>query len=450
MDLLRLYHLLPAGLQSYLLGRRGRRLQRERYGSDIEARVAEILERDSWTAGDWEAWRAPRLRAFLEDAKTHVPWYAAHGGAPDDLATWPILTKDDVRRAGADLLDVRLSERDLRTVKTSGSTGSPLVLRRDLDATRDWYALFEARCRRWYDVRYDDRWAIFGGQLVTPVERTKPPFWIWNAGMQQLYCSSYHLADDTIGAYLDALDAHAPVYVIGYPSALTTLARGALALQRKPGSLRLAITNGESLSSAQRLLIEQGLGVIVRDTYGMAEIAAAGCESETGRMHLWPEVGPLEVLDALGAPVAPGTSGRAIATGIVNRAMPLVRYEIGDHVTMAPEDESGPPGPALPILASIDGRKDDVIRTPDGREVGRLDPVLKGDLPIGACQFIQTAPDHIRIRVVPLLGYDEQTSAQIQSELAKRVGAMAMTVEEVEEIPLGANGKFRTVVSELD
>ena len=35
---------------------------------------------------------------------------------------------------------------------------------------------------------------VLGGQLVAPVTQTKPPFWVWNAGLNQLYLSSYHLS----------------------------------------------------------------------------------------------------------------------------------------------------------------------------------------------------------------------------------------------------------------
>ena len=33
-----------------------------------------------------------------------------------------------------------------------------------------WYALFEARIRRWNGVTLRDRWANLGGQRVTPVD----------------------------------------------------------------------------------------------------------------------------------------------------------------------------------------------------------------------------------------------------------------------------------------
>src|SRR5207249_10246507 len=58
------------------------------------------------------------------------------------------------------------------------------------------YALSVTRTREWHGVSRSDRWAMLGGQLVVATERRRPPFWVWNAALRQLYMSSYHLAPD--------------------------------------------------------------------------------------------------------------------------------------------------------------------------------------------------------------------------------------------------------------
>jgi phenylacetate-CoA ligase len=92
---------------------------------------------------------------------------------------------------------------------TSGTTGSALNLWAKAESVKYWYALNEARCRRWYCVTRSDRWAILGGQLIVPFGQRRPPFWVWNAGMNQLYMSSYHLAPELTKSYLDALVKYA-------------------------------------------------------------------------------------------------------------------------------------------------------------------------------------------------------------------------------------------------
>src|SRR5439155_9001358 len=120
-------------------------------------------------------------------------------------------------------------------------------------------------------VSRNDRWAILGGQLIVPIERRTPPFWVWNAGLKQLYLSSYHLAPDLIAAYLDALVRFRVTYVLGYSSALHALARGALALGRRDVALKVVVTNAEPLFDFERRAIAEAFGCPVRETYGMAE-----------------------------------------------------------------------------------------------------------------------------------------------------------------------------------
>jgi len=53
--LLKLYHRLPPRMRSAAATLRGWYLNRWRYGSDSGALMEEALERDHWTAAQWEA-----------------------------------------------------------------------------------------------------------------------------------------------------------------------------------------------------------------------------------------------------------------------------------------------------------------------------------------------------------------------------------------------------------
>src|SRR5690606_19254799 len=117
-----------------------------------------------------------------------------------------------------------------------------------------------------------DRWAIVGGQLVSPIEQRTPPFWIWNSVLRQLYLSAYHLAPDLLSAYLDALRQYRITYLFGYSSGLHALAEAALSLGRTDIRLAVAVTNAEPLLDHQRDVIAEAFRCPVRETYGMAEV----------------------------------------------------------------------------------------------------------------------------------------------------------------------------------
>ena len=135
---------------------------------------------------------------------------------------------------------------------TSGTTGKSLDLWWSRKTVRAWYALFEARCRHWHGVSRQDRWAILGGQLITPRSQRRPPFWVWNAALNQLYMSSYHLAPDLIPYYFDALKRYRISYIFGYTSSLYAIANEALRAGRKDLKMTVAITNAEPVFDYQR------------------------------------------------------------------------------------------------------------------------------------------------------------------------------------------------------
>lgn len=443
---------LPPPLATLAASWGGWRLQRRRYGHDLERRIDEILSRERWPEERWREWQEARLVEMLRHARRHVPHYRASfqgDDPPPELGSWPVLDKQTVRARSEALHASTQSANSLIRLHTSGSTGTPLELARDTTAERSWYALYEARTRRWNDVTRRDRWALFGGRLVVAAERSRPPFWIHNFAMHQLYCSSYHLSARTVAAYSEILRRFRPRYVVGYPSALATLARLALERSLELPAPRVVIANGELLSPGQRHLIESAFRAPVRNTYGMTEIVAAASECEEGSLHLWPEVGVLEVLDDQDRPVPAGTVGRLVATGLLNRAMPLVRYDTGDLGAIAPPGRSCPCGRTLPILERLTGRSDDVVITPDGREIGRLDPILKEDLPIHEAQIEQRAIDHVVVRVVPAQGYSPVTRKSLERALSDRMSGVHVEIEETDHIERGPNGKFPFVVSRL-
>ena len=455
--LLRLYHALPAPLKSVVASVRGRQLQATRYTHETDRLVEEALARESWTGAQWTAWQEERLAILLERAATQVPYYrelwtarrrAGDKAAWDLLGNWPVLEKELVRqqprRFVADDRDVGQMVND----HTSGTSGTSLSLWFDRESVRAWYALFEARWRTWYGVSRHDRWAILGGQLVAPVSRTRPPFWVWNAPMRQLYMSTYHLSPTTARAYAAALIEYRVRYVLGYPSTIFALAQEVVAAGLSMPPLAVVIANAEPVLASQREVIERAFGCPIRETYGMAETVAAASECAHGTLHMWPESGVHELLDG-GVPVSLGSTGDLVATGLLNPGMPLIRYRVGDRLTFAPEGRTCACGRTLPIVQGVEGRVDDVLLTLDGRSIGRMDPVFKADLPIREAQIIQETRERIRVKVVPAEGYSESAVASIAERIRDRMGPVQVLIEPCDAIPRSSNGKFRAVVSLL-
>jgi phenylacetate-CoA ligase len=455
--LLQLYHCSPYPLKVLAATAKGYYLRWWRYGPETERLVQEALERESWSLEKWRTWQEERLARVLHRAATQVPYYREQWGRRrrqgdraswEVLEHWPVLEKEPLRQNPAAFVADGYQVWCMFPESTSGSTGTPLNLWQSRKTVQVWYALCEARWRRWYGVSRHDRWAILGGKLVAPVARRKPPFWVWNAGLNQLYLSSYHLAPDLIPHYLEALRRHRIIYLWGYPSSLYALAQEVLRSRRRDLPMTVVITNAEPIFDFQRQTITEAFQCPVRETYGMSEIVAAASECPAGKLHLWPEVGWVEVL-ADGRAAVPGGSGDLVCTGLLNEDMPLIRYRVDDRGALKAKDGVCRCGRSLPLLASIDGRSDDVLCMPDGRSIGRLDHLFKTKFPIREAQIIQEKPDCIRVRYVPALDFTPEAERSIAESLIDRLGLVDVLMEGVSEIPRGPNGKFRGVVCSL-
>lgn len=455
--LLRLYHHLPASMRSVAASLRGYYLHWWRYGRETERMVEEALERDGWDKDRWRTWQQERLAYMLHRAATKVPFYREqwlerrrHGDTAswEVLENWPILKKEELRRNPRAFVADDCDPRRMFQEHTSGTTGTPLTLWCKREMVQSWYALSEARWRRWYGVSLADKWAIIGGQQVVSFKQNEPPFWVWNAGLKQLYFSAAHARLDFLRHYLDALRRYSIVYLYGYSSTLYWLA-----LQASEASVRqelkVVITNAEPLYDYQREAISKAFNCPVRETYGVGEMCCAMSECEDGKFHLWPEVGYVELLNEHDRPVQRGKTGRLICTGLLNDAMPLVRYEVKDMAEFPARDEVCSCGRGLPLVKKIVGRQDDVILTKDGSPIALLDIIFGPHLHVREAQIIQETLDVIKVKVVPADGWGLEDESKIRAAMRQRMGDVEVLVETVPEIERTWAGKFRIMISKV-
>src|SRR4030095_8924899 len=108
--------------------------------------------------------------------------------------------------------------------KSSGTTGTPT----EIWYTREFHALElavpEARNLHWAGVDYRERRVMFGVRKVFHFDQYKPPFWRFSPAENMAYASIYHLSPRFLAYYLEFLRSYRPAVVMGYPSALNTVA----------------------------------------------------------------------------------------------------------------------------------------------------------------------------------------------------------------------------------
>jgi phenylacetate-CoA ligase len=447
------YERSPVAIQNLLVTGYGILLYFRRIGSRFhKTEVRRIASVEHASADQLRGMQDGALRDLLGHAAQTVPHYrdsfSRHGIDPSkirnvgDLQRLPIVEKEDVRKLPEQFWSTGTPRS--YTINTSGTTGSPLRVRCSRRALLRNYAHYY-RLRERLGIGIRDRSATFGGRTIVEPERSEPPFWRHNLAHNNILYSTYHLSDNSIPAYLDRLARQRPALIFSYPSALTAVARGLLRQSDFRIRPRAIIASCETLLPHQRAVAEEAFGCTITDFYGSAEMSAFVAQCERGTYHVWPTYGICEVLVG-GRPARPGEAGDLVTTSFVNDAMPLLRYRTGD---VAVAGHGCPCGLAFPTLHGIEGRRDDVLVTPDGRQVGRLDPAFKGlaDDVFHEAQIVQTALDCVVLRYVAGTRFDPTAVEKVSQELRNRLGpTVQVRAEAVRALPRGPNGKLRAVV----
>jgi phenylacetate-CoA ligase len=438
-----LYSALPIPLQHACATVQGAQYYRWRYGGVFQ-RYLEKLKRTEHLPAEQlrqlQQVEITRLRRFVS---MNVPYYRKHGAAAS-------ITKDQIRERPQEFMADGFLQRSLIPWHTSGTTGKPLTVYYTREAMQKMWSFVELY-RNTAGVTKDDRRGQFTGKMIVPPRQSASTkvFWRRDLANHTLLLSTVHLLPGNLLFYASALERFQPAYLCGYPSSMYVLADYYRQSGRPAPRLKAALTSAETLLDHQRCLIEETFATRVFDQYGQAEMQSFWYECESGRMHAHPLAGVTEILRPDGTPAAPGEMGEVVLTGLVNYAMPLVRYRIGDTARFS--TESCPCGRGMPVIEEIGGRQDDFVYTRDRGFLGRLDPVLKGVRNVVETQLEQESLDVLRVRFVPAARFTADDLHLLENNLRARVGrSIHLEFECTDRIPRSSNGKFRFVISRLD
>lgn len=457
-----LYRMAPVWGQNLMLTGFGTLLERERYGGRYKEFQTLLAASEWWSRGDLDAYQDERIREIAAHAYATVPYYRRQFEARKltpadirgraDLPKLPLLTRADIKANFDDLRSRDVTPRALKTGHTSGTTGTPLTVGYDRDTIWMTYAVFD-RHYRWAGLRLasdGDRIAVARGNVIVPLNVTKPPYWRYNRRQNQMLLSSFHMSKDNLPAYVEALTAFRPAVLDGYPSTLYILGKY-LESRGQTFPLRAAVTSSETLYDFQRQTIEKAFKCRVFDYYALAERAAFSgeCDHHDGH-HLSMEYAASEVVDAQGAPAPRGTIGKLVGTTLHNRAMPLLRYVTNDMTSLRERPCSC--GRGLDVMDDVTTKAEDVLTLQDGRLISPsvLTHPFKPLDCIEGSQIVQTAPDRVEIRIVPGPTYTAAHTTHLLHEFRDRLGAgVTVDVQLVEALETSKNGKFKWVISRV-
>lgn len=456
----------------------------------------------SFLTASWDAWRTARkgkeriaqrqqgrLQELVTYARTQSRYYAQlYRNVPEqvtDLTQLPVMTKAELmshfdewvtdpaitkHNAEAFLSNPELIGHDYHDryvlCTTSGSTGIPAILVHDhgalavynvlgyirslpvfLSSLRNLGALLRGKARL---AAIFVTGGHFLGNTMSARRRKKMP---WRAKTQRLFSALTPITE-----LIRELNAFQPVIVGGYPSVLEVLAK-----EQDAGRLHIhpVLINaaGETLTDVVRQHIAAAFRCSVGNYYGSSEAVGLTFECKHQQLHVNSDWYILEPVDEHDQPVPPGQLSQSVlVTNLANRVQPIIRYKMGDCVTISPDTcLCGSPFPVIHVI----GRTDEILSLPteQGGEVEILPlaiSTIAEETPgVYSCQIIQIEPLKLKVRLAVTESGTEQSvwealKERLEHYLTKQ-GIANVIIERTPEPPQlhPKSGKFQQVWSEV-
>jgi phenylacetate-CoA ligase len=297
-----------------------------------------------------------------------VPFYQEAMGATgvsadsinslDDLRCLPITTKEDLRQHYP-LGFLAVPRKELaRFHGSSGTTGKPTFVAYTKNDLKTWANLCS-------------RFLVGGGLLPEHTVHVAFGYGLFTGGF------GLHYGIENVGAaiipvsagnterqimIMRDLDAEVLICTPSYALNIAEVARG-MGLSAADLPIKYAHFGGEPWTEDMRGKIEEELGILAFDNYGLSEIIGPGVSGECAArcgMHISEDHFLVECLDPdTLEPVAEGEPGELAITTLTKEAMPLLRYRTRD---MARLDHSpcvcGRTGVRM---SKVIGRSDDML-----------------------------------------------------------------------------------------
>lgn len=399
-----------------------------------------------------------RLKNIIKYAYKNCAWYKENydrvGFNPGDLkdfseiAKLPILTKQDIWDNLDGFLSKRFRPNQRIEAVTGGTTGRPFKFYRDSETNeyRRGVEMAVSRYYGWKDGQWQG-WLWAASQDLVNYASFKER--MRNLLVNRIYClDTKVLSDETYESFVQRTKKYNPRFVSSYPSLAYDLAVRMETKQVSRVKVPVVAVTAEPLYEFQRQKIESVWAGDVYSRYGTREfgIAAFECTQKKGYHIVTDSV----YMETIKDERITGDLGTLIISDLHNRAMPLIRYRMGDYARI--DDTPCDCGINTPRMFGLKGREIDVIWRPDGTGMSGFHwiiLIIHSELRAKA-QVVQTRLNEVIIKIEGKLADHLREIDKLKELIDKEFGTtFDVHFEEVDQIKRAASGKYQFIVSRI-
>ncbi|MGV8947133.1 MAG: phenylacetate--CoA ligase family protein [Lutibacter sp.] len=303
---------------------------------------------EKWTVEELLAYQLEKLKELITVAYAHSPYYKksfdAMGIKPsdiqslEDLKRLPVMTKNELLIHNKDL-HTNLKFNKIFKANTSGTSGESLKFSREESADSFNRAAIY-RGYSWYNVSPWERNGYFWGYNFLKTEKWKTRVL---DGLQNRF-RIFNYEEKELDLFTKKLKN--AKYLHGYSSMIYETAKIINAQNlNKPSNLKMVKGTSEKIIEAYQEEVQKAFGLRMINEYGAAETGIIAFECKSGNMHLNMEGVIVEEIDH-----------EIVVTNLQMHAFPVIRYQLGDYITLAPATKKCDCGLQHQIIEEVTGR----------------------------------------------------------------------------------------------
>lgn len=450
-ELEKIYEKSPIFIQNLMVSAKGFFNYFERYGKAYKEYYKELKELDKLKLEEKIEYQNKELVKFINYAYNNSKFYhelykdinISEIKTAEDLKKLPIVTKEMIRNNINDVITIK--PKNAVEGHTGGTTGKSLVVLYTKEDMMKRMAILDYFKEKVGFKNNKMKRATFNGKHIVPQTQNKKIFWRYNLFNKQMIYSSFHLIEENYKYYVKSLNKFKPQAIDGFFTSMCDVAkyieRNDLKLDFQPIAI---FPTSETLNDEGVELLERVFKCKVYNQYSSSEGAPFITECKCGKLHINMIDGIFEFKE---------NSNEILVTTFITHGTPLIRYEIGDSVTLL-NNQSCECGNETIMVDKIEGRSRDFLYATNGCKInsGNVSNIFK-NVPnaVVKVQIVQEKMKKIIIKlVVDKKQYKKEFEDLIISEAKAKLGNdMDIEINIVDDIKREKSGKYRMIINNV-
>jgi phenylacetate-CoA ligase len=380
------------------------------------------------------------LNAILKYATENVEFYKQYKGF-DSIQSFPVINKNIIRNNYGSFHSPQFPQACVVNMTTSGSTGTPFVVRHDKNKRDRVYA---EMIYFWGTAGYQVGMKYVMFRIQTSINKLTG--WAKNVLMWDIRKQD----EENWENIRNTIKTDRKIkMLLSYGSILENLVNYLLTRGDIPEmyGIHTIISFGEALTRSAHTKLKKVFNCNVVSLYSDQEMGMLALECvENKEFHVNTASYVIELLKMdSDDPVGVGEPGRIVVTDLFNHAMPLIRYDTGDTAVWKHEAECGW---GSQVFSSVEGQKADLIYDTRGNKLTpyNISVLLEPFDRLLQYQFIQESDRQYVLKLNGAEGhYDDAAFVDMLKNLLG--GDAEIAIDHVNEIPVLASGKRKEVVN---